>query len=135
MKRHLWGIYLAVNAFTAVVSPTPVGRGPVFALAAVSLFAGLGDLSAVLRRRLSARQRIGRHLWRMCFAFFIATGSFFLGQQDVMPESVRGSPLLFIPAFAPFAVMAFWLVRIRFALPALNGRRGAANLSRPGEPQ
>jgi hypothetical protein len=52
--------------------------------------------------------------WRMCFAFFIATGSFFLGQQDVLPQSVRGSPLLFVPAFAPFAVMLFWLVRLRF---------------------
>jgi hypothetical protein len=49
----------------------------------------------------------------MCVAFFIATGSFFLGQQDVMPQVVRGSPILFVLAFAPFAVMAFWLVRLR----------------------
>ena len=51
----------------------------------------------------------------MCFAFFIATGSFFLGQQKVMPAAVRGSPVLFVLAFAPFAVMLFWLVRLRFA--------------------
>jgi len=51
----------------------------------------------------------------MCFAFFIATGSFFLGQQKVMPHAVRGSPVLFVLAFAPFAVMLFWLVRIRFS--------------------
>ena len=51
----------------------------------------------------------------MCFAFFIATGSFFLGQQDVLPAAVRGSPILFVLAFAPFAVMLFWLVRLRFA--------------------
>ena len=51
----------------------------------------------------------------MCFAFFIATGSFFLGQQDVLPKALRGSPILFVLAFAPFAVMLFWLVRIRFA--------------------
>jgi hypothetical protein len=51
----------------------------------------------------------------MCFALFIATGSFFLGQQDVMPKAVRGSPILFVLAFAPFAVMLFWLVRVRFA--------------------
>jgi hypothetical protein len=107
----------AWDGLTAVASPTPVGRGPVFALAGVCLFAGLGDLSAILRRQLTAPQRIGRHLWRMCFAFFIATGSFFLGQQDVMPERIRGSPLLFIPAFAPFAVMAFWLVCLRWLPP------------------
>jgi hypothetical protein len=94
---------------------TPAGPGPVFALAGLCLLAGLGDLKAVLLRKLTAAQRIGRHLWRMCFAFFIATGSFFLGQQDAMPAAVRGSSVLFALAFAPFAVMAFWLVRIRFA--------------------
>ena len=95
-------------------STTPAGPGPVFALGGVSLLAGLLDLNAILRRKLSPVQRISRHLWRMCFAFFIATGSFFLGQQDVLPRAVRGSPILFVLAFAPFAVMAFWLVRIRF---------------------
>ena len=93
---------------------TPAGRGPVFALAGFCLLAGALDLNAILRR-LTAAQRIARHLWRMCFAFFIATGSFFLGQQDVMPQAMRGSPILFVLAFAPFAVMLFWLVRIRFA--------------------
>jgi len=94
---------------------TPAGAGPVFALGALCLLAGLLDFNAALRRRLTAAQRIARHLWRMCFAFFIATGSFFLGQQDVLPAATRGSPWLFLLAFAPFGVMAFWLVRIRFA--------------------
>ena len=86
-----------------------------FVLAGLSLLAGLGDLNAALRGKLTAAQRIRRHLWRMCFAFFIATGSFFLGQQDILPAAVRGSPVLFVLGFAPFGLMAFWLVRIRFA--------------------
>jgi hypothetical protein len=94
---------------------TPAGPGPVFALGGLCLLAGLLDLNAILRAKLTPAQRIARHLWRMCFAFFIATGSFFLGQQDVMPQAVRGSPVLFALAFAPFAVMAFWLVRVRLA--------------------
>jgi len=96
-------------------STTPVGSGPVFILAGLCLTAGLLDLRVVLRKRLSAGERMRRHLWRMCFAFFIATGSFFLGQQKVMPAAVRGSPVLFLLSFAPFAVMLFWLVRLRFA--------------------
>ena len=82
----------------------------------------------LVRGTLSPRQRVARHLWRMCFAFFIATGSFFLGQQDVMPQAVRGSPILFVLAFAPFAIMIFWLVRIRMANMAtrLTLRRRAA---------
>jgi hypothetical protein len=102
---------MAWGGFTGAT--TPAGPGPVFALAGLCLLAGLLDLNAILRRKLTPVQRISRHLWRMCFAFFIATGSFFLGQQDVLPEAVRGSPVLFALAFAPFAVMAFWLVRVR----------------------
>lgn len=105
---------IALGAAMGPAMPTPVGRGPVFVIAAVCLLAGLLDLHAILRTRLSAAQRISRHLWRMCCAFFIATGSFFLGQQDTLPEAVRGSPVLLALAFAPFAAMAFWLVRVRF---------------------
>lgn len=94
-------------------STTPVGPRPIYIMAGVCLLAGLLDLNAILRAPLSQRQRVARHLWRMCIAFFIATGSFFLGQQDVLPAAWRGSPLLLVPAFAPFAVMAFWLVRVR----------------------
>jgi hypothetical protein len=83
--------------------------------AGLSALAGLSDIRAFLRRRLTPAQRISRHLWRMCFAFFIATGSFFLGQQDILPAAVRGSPILFLLGFAPFGVMVWWLVRIRFA--------------------
>ncbi|HEX8262259.1 MAG TPA: hypothetical protein VF547_05235 [Allosphingosinicella sp.] len=96
-------------------STTPAGRGPVLIFGAVCLLAGLLDLNALLRRRLAPAQRLARHVWRMCVAFFIATGSFFLGQQDVMPKAVQGSAWLFVPAFAPFAAMLFWLVRLRFA--------------------
>ncbi|MGZ8997818.1 MAG: hypothetical protein ACXW2T_03075 [Allosphingosinicella sp.] len=101
-------------AGVAGTSSTPVGKGPIFAFAGIFILAGLLDLNAILRARLTAAQRIARHLWRMCFAFFFATGSFFLGQQDVLPAAVRGSPILFVLAFAPFALMVFWLVRLRF---------------------
>ena len=108
---------LVWSGATAVTPPTPLGAGPVYAVAAVCLLAGVGDLNVVLRKRMKPAQRLSRHLWRMCFAFFIATGSFFLGQQDVMPVELRGSPILFLLAFAPFALMLFWLARLRFAKP------------------
>lgn len=115
---------------------TPAGAGPVFAVGAICLLAGLGDLMAALRGKLTPTQRLSRHLWRMCVAFFIATGSFFLGQQDVLPELVRGSPWLFVPAFAPFAVMLFWLGRLRFpkalARLQLRARAPAAIAAAPG---
>ena len=88
---------------------------------------GMLDLNAVRRRVLTPVQRIARHLWRMCFAFFIATGSFFLGQQDVLPAALHRSPILFMLAFAPFAVMAFWLVKLRF--PKTIGRAPSDELA------
>ena len=104
---------------------TPAGAGPVYALAGVCLLAGLLDLNAILRARLTPAQRISRHLWRMCFAFFIATGSFFLGQQDILPQALRGSPLLFALAFVPLAAMAFWLIRLRSGKLFRRGLRAA----------
>ena len=129
-------IALAVAAATAwgglTGSTTPAGRGPVFFLAGLCLLAGLLDLNAMRLRRLSPVQRIARHLWRMCFAFFIATGSFFLGQQQIMPPALRGSPILFVLAFAPFALMAFWLVRVRLASWRRTGMPAALNAATAG---
>lgn len=89
------------------------GANGALAFAALLLVAGLLDLKVVIHGRLSTRQRTRRHLWRMCFGFFIATGSFFLGQQDLLPAAMRGSPLLLAVAFAPFAIALFWLIRLR----------------------
>lgn len=121
----LAGAALIAWAGLTGASTTPAGRGPLFVFAAVCLLAGLLDLNAILRAKLSPVQRISRHLWRMCVAFFIATGSFFLGQQDVMPQAVRGSAILFVLAFSPFALMAFWLVRVRIGKRFRGALRGA----------
>jgi hypothetical protein len=50
----------------------------------------------------------------MCFGLFIATGSFFLGQQQVFPAFLRGSIFLTILAVLPFPLMIYWLIRVRF---------------------
>lgn len=95
---------------------TPSGV-PVFMdifMSSVILLAGLGDLR-MLVRGISGRQRIARHLWRMCFGWFIATGSFFLGQQQVFPAAWRGSPAFLVPALLPLVLLIFWMIRVRFA--------------------
>jgi uncharacterized membrane protein len=86
--------------------------GGFIAAAAVVLPAVGLDFKVVLRGGIAGRPRIVRHVWRVCLGLFIATGSFFLGQQKVMPVAIQGSPLLFVPALAPLAVMVFWLVRL-----------------------
>lgn len=65
---------------------------------------------------LRARFRLARHLWRMCFALFIAAGSLFSIRERVakiLPEpfttpTVRALPVVFV-----FAAMLDWLWRVR----------------------
>jgi hypothetical protein len=74
-----------------------------------------GHLKVILNRGITGAPRIARHLWRMCLALFVAVGSFFLGQQRVMPEYMQGSPWLSVPPLAVLATMLFWLLKLRFA--------------------
>jgi peptidoglycan/LPS O-acetylase OafA/YrhL len=69
-------------------------------------------LRVLLVGRIQGAQRIARHLWRMCFSLFIASGSFFLGQAKVIPKPIRILPLLAIPALLPLALLLYWLVRV-----------------------
>jgi uncharacterized membrane protein len=77
--------------------------------------AAANDLKVILRGGIAGAPRIARHIWRMCMAIFIAAVSFFLGQQQVMPAYMRGSPLLFAPELAVLGLMIFWLLRVRLS--------------------
>ena len=79
----------------------------------VVLLAAIGDLRAIRAGGLQGGRRLARHLWRMCFALFVATGSFFLGQMKFVPEPVRVVPLLLVLAFAPLPFLAYWMWRVR----------------------
>lgn len=81
----------------------------------VLMLAAAGDIRMLAVGGIAGRQRITRHLWRMCFGLFIATGSFFLGQQQVFPVFLRGSIFLTVLAVLPFPVMIYWLFRVRFS--------------------
>jgi hypothetical protein len=107
--------FLAQSAMspTGRVDSLPAGIHVPFGLLAL-LAAGL-DYRFIRGGPLSGRQRIARHLWRMCAALLIAAFSFFLGQQRSMPAFVRGSPFLALPPLAVLAAMVFWILRVRFA--------------------
>ena len=126
-SRSDWGILLIPLAggswvwfigLEKLLSDTPpndgVPMGMDFFIGSVMLLAAVGDISMMVRGGLSGAKRLVRHLWRMCFGLFIATGSFFLGQQQVFPAVLRGSILLIILAVLPLMVLIFWLIRVRF---------------------
>jgi hypothetical protein len=104
---------LAFNAPGGHINGVPWGMSAFMGF--VILLAAAGDLRVLLRGPLQGTSRISRHLWRMCFALFVASGSFFLGQAQVFPKPMRIYPLLAIPALLPLALLIYWLIRVRFS--------------------
>ena len=86
---------------------------PPLVIGTVMLLAAIGDLRAIRSGGLRGSRRLARHLWRMCFGLFVATGSFFLGQMKFIPEPVRVVPLLLVLAFAPILFLLYWMWRVR----------------------
>jgi uncharacterized membrane protein len=105
-----WGLQGATSPGGSIDGYRPVFYFVFAGIAA--LFAAL-DIKVIIMGGVSGVQRIARHLWRMCFAFFFAAASFFLGQQKVMPQWMHGAWYLYVLALAPLAVMVFWLIRVR----------------------
>ena len=75
------------SGLSAKQAGVPIGM--YFFLSTITLMAATGDVRMLARGGISGSARIARHLWRMCFGLFIATGSFFLGQQQVFPAGLR----------------------------------------------
>ncbi|HYE47399.1 MAG TPA: hypothetical protein VEA44_16665 [Caulobacter sp.] len=82
------------------------------------------DLKVLRQRGVAGPGRISRHLWRMCTAMFVATGSFFFGQADVIPAGLRG-PHLAVLGLAPLVLLLFWLIRVRIGRPRLPAQAQA----------
>ena len=82
----------------------------------VSLLCAALDVRLLRAGQIAGAQRLVRHLWRMCFAMLIATGSFFTGQMQVFPAMVRksavfGVPVLAIPVLLVLVTTQYWLGR------------------------
>ncbi len=105
----LWGVQSSMSGGALYGYRSPL----YYTFAVFAALFTLIDLRTILKGGVSGVQRIARHLWRMCAGLFFATGSFFLGQQKVMPQFMHGSPILWILALAPLGFMIFWLIRIR----------------------
>ncbi len=84
-------------------------------LGSVALLSTVGDIRMLVRGGVSGTQRLARHLWRMCYALFIASASVFLARPHLFPAFFRTIGLLYVLTLLPLLLMVFWLVRVRFA--------------------
>lgn len=112
------GIFFGLEALNSSTGskdgfPAP----PYFIFAAVALFGALMDMRMLLAHGVKGAHRLARHLWRMCFALFIAAASFFLGQAQIFPESLRNLPILGTPVLLVLLLMLYWLWRVLRARP------------------
>ena len=111
----LIGVPIVIYGIAVLSGAIPPKDG---VLIGMPLFIGLtvclavaGDVRVLVRRGIFGRERIARHLWRMCFGLFIANGSF-LAQKRVV--AFVGTPkLFFLLAPLPLLLMIYWLIRIR----------------------
>lgn len=102
----------------------PVGM--IFFMGSVCLLAAAGDVRMLTGGGVFGAKRIARHLWRMCFGLFIASGSFFLGPSNRplrllstvgigqhLPPALFSTSLYLILTILPLILLIFWLVRVR----------------------
>jgi uncharacterized membrane protein len=95
--------------------------------ATIALLSAAGDVRMLIRGGVSGPKRLVRHLWRMGFALFIATGSFFLGtagdpvmkrvglRARLFTPEIRHTHLPQVPVLIVVALTIFWLFRVWFS--------------------
>lgn len=98
-----------------------------FFIGIIMAIAAAGDVLVMRSGPLRGGARLARHLWRMCFALFIAAGSFFSIEARVatiLPEPFTTPAMRALPVALVFIAMFYWLWRVR-------GRRTSVPLGLP----
>jgi uncharacterized membrane protein len=124
------------KGFIAFASPGRTLNGVpsfmLFFIGAAMALAAAGDIRVMRSGPLRGGPRLARHLWRMCFALFIAAGSFFSIEARVariLPDPFTTLGMRMLPIALVFVAMFYWLWRVR-------GRRGfSAIMAGHGRPE
>jgi uncharacterized membrane protein len=100
-----------------------------FFIATIMIVAAIGDARVLRCGMPRGGPRLARHLWRMCFALFIAAGSFFSVRERVatiLPAPFTTAPMRALPILLLCGAMFYWLWSVRRAAPSHRVRRPAA---------
>jgi len=105
-----WG-FLALDAPGNQLDGVPAGM--MFFMSTITLLAAIGDARMIHAGGLQGSRRLARHLWRMSYGLFIASGSFFIGQMKFVPKPIRSVPVLMLIGISPLIILLYWMWRIR----------------------
>jgi uncharacterized membrane protein len=106
--------YWMEAAFSKTGTKAGIPAGSYVLPAVVALIAATGDARMLLRGGLHGVQKIARHLWRMCFALFVASASIFLARPQLFPAFLSRTHVLLGLGILPLILMVFWLARVLF---------------------
>jgi len=116
---------LAIGANHAAAKGGKAGT-PYFIAATIAILCSAGDIRMLIRHGLSGAPRMLRHVWRMCFALFVASGSFFLGtasdpvfrkaglRAKLFTHAIRQTHLPEVPVYILLILTIFWIYRVKF---------------------
>jgi uncharacterized membrane protein len=116
-----WALTLSAFAFRLALEGAASAGGmvdripvaPIVLFGSVALVAAAMDARLWWTQRLEGPARLVRHLWRMCFALWMAATSLFIGQPRYFPEWLRQRmELRAIPVLLVMAVGLYWLGRL-----------------------
>jgi hypothetical protein len=121
MAALVLGLTTLTFGFEALASATGTRDGlppfPFFMFGVVGLLGSVGDFRMMRSGSLRGVRRLTRHLWRMCWALWIATASFFLPPgrvAKIIPEQYIIPALLPLPVLLVLLTMLYFLWRVRF---------------------
>jgi uncharacterized membrane protein len=112
------GIILVGMGMSAIhAGATPPGGAPAamyFIIGSIALLCAAGDVRMGACGGVTGAKRLVRHLWRMCFSLFIASGSLFLARPHLFPAFLVRAHVIQLLGFLPLLLMIFWLLRVWF---------------------
>lgn len=124
------GLQALQRGFEVLANPGDIPAPAIFMFAVVGITGAALDARLLWVGNIAGAHRLARHLWRMTYAMWIATSSFFLGQADEFPEPVRKIALLAIPVLIVTFLLFYWLARVLIkrarAVPQLEPVRSAS---------
>jgi uncharacterized membrane protein len=124
----------AFNSPRGVLNGVPFAM--LFFIATIMILAAAGDVRVMRFGMPRGGPRLARHLWRMCFALFIAAGSFFSIRERVakiLPEPLTTGPMRTLPILLIFGAMYYRLWRVRRRAVPVAVRHEAMPLAVPAE--
>jgi hypothetical protein len=106
------GCALYAPGYFTLKGAASVPAYPLTIFGTVSLLGAIGDARVLRSGAPKGAARLRRHLWRMCFALFVASLAVFAPAAR-LPIALRSPALRIIGVLIPIVAIAFWMWRLR----------------------